>query len=116
MHQQSHRVFRGYHFAWHGIPGQGSRFTAGSPQNYEFAVYRFGVRRSLVRLGRKRPSSMAQGWEAVLLDPVACFLGISASGLLPERAPYLMVHPVERVLGRVIQFSPLTALALAARK
>ena len=31
----------------------------------------FVVRGSLVRLGRKRPSSMAQGWEALLLDPGA---------------------------------------------
>jgi hypothetical protein len=31
----------------------------------------FAVRGLLFRLGRKRPSSIAQGWEAVLLYPVA---------------------------------------------
>ena len=31
----------------------------------------FAVRGSLVRLGRKRPSSTSQGWEAMLLDPGA---------------------------------------------
>jgi hypothetical protein len=31
----------------------------------------FTTRGSLVRFGRKRPSSLAQGWEAVLLDPGA---------------------------------------------
>ena len=32
---------------------------------------RFAVRGALIRFGRKRPSSIAQGWDAVLLDPVA---------------------------------------------
>src|SRR5271167_1564618 len=62
----------------------------------------FVVRGSLIRLGRKRPSSLAQGWEALLLDPGAGFLGVSASGPLPECPPDFMVHPVERLLGRAV--------------
>ena len=60
------------------------------------------VRGLLFRLARKRPSSLAQGWEAVLLDPVARFLGVSASGPTPECPPDFMVHPVERLLGRTV--------------
>ena len=36
---------------------------------YEAQPNGFAVRGLLLRLARKRPSSMAQGWEAVLLDP-----------------------------------------------
>ena len=32
---------------------------------------RFAVRSPLPRFGRKRPSSMAVGWEVLLLDPIA---------------------------------------------
>ena len=34
-------------------------------------LHRFAFRGALARLDRKRPSSIAQGWEAVLLDPIA---------------------------------------------
>lgn len=33
--------------------------------------HRLAIRGALTRLDRKRPSSIAQGWEAVLLDPIA---------------------------------------------
>ena len=74
---------------------------------------RVAVRGLLFRLDRKRPSSVAQGWEAVLLDPVARFLGMSASGPTPECPPDVMVHPVERLLGRTV---PMIVGQVAAKR
>ena len=41
---------------------------------------RFAFRSLVARFCRERPSSIAQGWEAALLDPIARFPGMSASG------------------------------------
>lgn len=55
-----------------------------------------------LRLSRKHPSSIAQSWEAVLLDPVARFLVVSASGPMPECPPDFIVRPVDRLHGRAV--------------
>src|ERR1700679_1954209 len=63
---------------------------------------RCAVRFVFPRFGRERPSSLVPGGEAVLLNPVTRFLGVSASGPSPQCLPDFMVHPVERIRGRTV--------------